>query len=119
MAAITLLSILISILFSVCAQILLKHGMSKVVIDDNEWLSVSYSVATNSFVILGLVCYGLSMVVWLYVLSKVEVSKAYPFVGLGFIGTMVFANYFLSEPITVPKLFGTLMIVAGVFLIAK
>lgn len=119
MTVITLISILISVAFSVGAQILLKHGMSNISIDTNGWLSLSYSILTNGFIILGLVSYGMSMVVWLYVLSKVDVSRAYPFVGLGFIGTMVFANYFLNEAITLPKVVGTLLIVVGVVLLAK
>jgi len=119
MTVITIFSILISVSFSVGAQILLKHGMSNMPVDSAGWFSVSYSVLTNGFVILGLASYGMSMMVWLYVLSKVDVSRAYPFVGLGFIGTMVFAHYFLNEAITIPKIVGTLLIVVGVILLAK
>ncbi|EGL53322.1 hypothetical protein MAMP_00820 [Methylophaga aminisulfidivorans MP] len=59
------------------------------------------------------------MVFWLYVLTRVDVSRAYPFVGLGFIGTMLFAHFFLQEPITIQKLAGTLLIVSGVVLLAR
>jgi multidrug transporter EmrE-like cation transporter len=73
----------------------------------------------NKFVIVGLLFYGLSMVFWLYVLTKVEVSKAYPFVGIGFIGTMLCAYFFLNEPLTTQKVIGTLCIFVGVVLIAR
>lgn len=119
MTVITIISILVSVLFSVIAQILLKYGMSNITTNNMGWFDVGYSVLTNGFVVLGLTCYGMSMVTWLYVLTKVDVSKAYPFVGLGFIGTMLFAHYFLNEAVTVSKLIGTLMVVAGVILLAK
>jgi multidrug transporter EmrE-like cation transporter len=61
----------------------------------------------------------MSMVFWLYVLTKVEVSRAYPFVGLGFVGTMLFAHFLLHEPITLQKLIGTMLVVSGVFLLAR
>lgn len=119
MNVLTLFFILISVSLSVGAQILLKYGVSAVNTEGNDWVAHVMSVITNSFVLLGLTSYGLSMVVWLYVLSKIDVSKAYPFVGLGFIGTMVFAHIFLNEVITLPKLLGTLMIMVGVVLLAR
>ncbi len=112
-------TILVSVLLSVLAQIFLKHAMSNVALPES-WLSVNaVQLFVNKYLLLGLSCYGLSMMFWLYVLTKVEVSRAYPFVGLGFIGTMLFAYYFLNEPITLQKLMGTLLVVAGVILIAK
>ncbi len=119
MTILTIFFILLSVSFSVIAQILLKHGMSTMPSDLTGWYSISYHVLTNFFIILGLASYGMSMVVWLYVLSKVDVSRAYPFVGLGFIGTMVFAHYFLNEAITLPKIIGTLLVILGVILLAR
>jgi multidrug transporter EmrE-like cation transporter len=119
MAMLTLVAILMSVLLSVVAQILLKQGMTNFSQDSENWWAISYSIFTNSFIILGLTCYGLSMVVWLYVLSKVDVSRAYPFVGLGFIGTMLFAHYFLGEVVTLTKIMGTMLVVFGIILLAK
>ena len=45
-------------------------------------------------------------------------SKAYPFVGLGFVLTMLFAYFFLNEPMTAIKITGSLLIVARVVLIS-
>ena len=33
----------------------------------------------------GMFCYGMSIFLWIYVLSKVQVSLAYPFQALGYI----------------------------------
>jgi multidrug transporter EmrE-like cation transporter len=55
---------------------------------------------------------------WLIVLSRLEVSKAYPFVGLGFILTMLFAYVFLNEPITAMKLVSTSFVFLGIILVS-
>lgn len=115
----TLLTILASVFLSVAAQISLKAGMGRLIFPETLISVESFWLIFNRFVLLGLFCYGMSMVFWLYVLTKVEVSRAYPFVGLGFIGTMLFAHFLLHEPITMQKLIGTLLVVSGVFLLAR
>lgn len=114
--------ILFSVSLSVAAQILLKQGMSAPNIQDSFNASLStgiFTVLTNFFVLGGLFAYVSSAAVWLSVLTKVDVSKAYPFVGLGFIGTMLFASWFLNEPLTLNKILGTFLIIIGVLLISK
>lgn len=122
MNLITLFFILISVFLSVVAQILLKHGMSNNNVQtalSSDFFSAGIAVATNISIIGGLAAYVSSMGVWLFVLSKVDVSKAYPFVGIGFIGTMFFAYWFLDEPLTATKLLGTALVLLGVFLISR
>ena len=114
--------ILVSVSLSVIAQILLKNGMSNPEIQQSFSSSLTagvISIMTNFFVLGGLFAYVSSAAVWLGVLAKVDVSKAYPFVGLGFIGTMLFAYWFLSEPLTLSKIAGTILIVFGVLLISR
>jgi multidrug transporter EmrE-like cation transporter len=119
----TIFYILSSISLSVLAQILLKKGMTKVsmfsVDTSNSFFPLLKSVIFNSSIIFGFSAYFLSAGIWLLVLSKVDVSKAYPFVSLGFIGTMVCAYIFLQEPITPQKIAGTLLVLAGVIVISK
>jgi len=115
----TLLMILASVILSVAAQLSLKAGMGRLIFPET-WISFETAgLVLNRFVLLGLFCYGMSMVFWLYVLTKVEVSRAYPFVGLGFVGTMIFAHYLLDEPITLHKLLGTMLVVAGIIILAR
>ncbi|GGA84173.1 EamA family transporter [Neiella sp. HB171785] len=114
--------ILFSVFLSVVAQIFLKSGMSnKATLDafGNGFISGIVAVSMNLWVVFGMMAYVASAGVWLMVLSKVEVSRAYPFVGLGFIGTMLFGFWFLNEPLTLNKVIGTLCICTGVYFIAK
>lgn len=122
MNVISLSLILFSVFLSVSAQILLKQGMSNPAVQaafSDSLVTGVISVITNIFVLGGLFAYTSSAAVWLGVLAKVDVSKAYPFVGLGFIGTMLFANWFLNEPLTLNKTLGTIFILLGVVLISR
>lgn len=115
--------ILCSVLLSAFAQITLKIGMSSPVIQHaiaySSALTVIQSVGTNIYVIGGLGLYFASAAVWLFVLAKVDVSFAYPFVGLGFVVTMLLAFFINGEVLSTTKVVGTLCIALGVAIMAQ
>jgi len=63
--------------------------------------------------------YAASIVIWLYVLSKIEVSIAYPFQSIGYIIAAVIALLFLGENITPARATGIALICGGLFFIAR
>lgn len=117
-----LLIALFSIALSVAAQFSLKAGMSGAGV--RETLAEPFSlrtilgVLTDKYVLGGFMLYGLGAVVWLAVLSKLDVSKAYPLVGLGFVFTVAI-GYLLGEQVTLPRVIGVALICAGVFLVGR
>lgn len=114
--------ILSSVSLSAFAQIALEHGMSATATRDAMSAGGLQAIAvilSNTFVLLGLVLYGLSMVFWLGVLSRIDVSQAYPFVGLGFLLTMAFGVLLLGEAFSIQRSVGTLLVLAGVLLVAR
>ncbi len=114
--------ILVTVTMSACAQLALKLGMKGPGITAGlaeGGLTAALSVALNPWIILGLSIYGLSVVLWLWVLSKVELSVAYPFVGVSFLITMGFGAWLLHEEITVGRLIGTVLIAIGCVLVAR
>lgn len=112
------LIIISSIACSALAQIMLKLGMGKVVIE-NITLESLLRLFFNPFILAGMFLYVTAMLIWLYVLKNVEVSYAYPFTALGFILVMVISYFFLAEQITLLRLAGIGLIVGGIFLISK
>ena len=114
--------ILVDVVLNVTGQLSLKYGMSKF---GNFSLSVStlppvfLKAATNVHVLLGLFCYGLGFMVWLIVLSKAEVSYAYPMISLGYVFTAILARLLLGESVTATRIAGILVTCLGVFLIAR
>ena len=118
----TLAVAIFSIVLSVMAQFSLKAGMSSVEVKAAMTQSFGWStpmtVLTNGFVIGGFLLYGLGAIVWLGVLSKWDVSKAYPLVGLGFVFTML-VGLMLGEQVSAPRAAGVALICTGVFLVAR
>ncbi|KAB1078107.1 EamA family transporter [Methylobacterium soli] len=66
----------------------------------------------------GLLTFGLSAVVWLLVLSRIDVSYAYPCVALGIVLTMLAGHLMLGEALTVSRIAGLALIVSGVGVVA-
>lgn len=119
----TMWLILLSVTLSATAQTTLKLGMSspfvQQAIASASAFSIFSSILTNWYVMGGLALYFASAAVWLFVLAKVEVSFAYPFVGLGFILTMLLAYLINGEALSVAKIIGTLCIAIGIAFIAQ
>ena len=118
------LLILLSVAMSACAQLLLKLGVGAA--SAGEAVGAEPGVAARGmafllspWVIAGLALYGLGAVVWLFVLQKVPLSAAYPFVGMGFVFTMVLGVTALGETLTMGRIIGTLMIAAGCVTVAR
>lgn len=110
--------ILLSVFLNWSAQILLKLWMPSVSFKDS-YLNIIFSVFTNIYVLWWLFAYWISIILWMYVLSKVEVSFAYPFWSLGFILVMIFWVYFLWETINIYKVIWMFFIVIWIIFIAK
>lgn len=111
-----------SIALSVAAQFALKAGMSGASVREllAEPLTVraAWSILTDRFVLGGFLLYGVGAIVWLSVLAKWDVSKAYPLVGMGFVFT-VLIGLVIGEAISPIRLFGVLLISAGVLLMGQ
>lgn len=118
----TLVTALLSIALSVAAQFSLKAGMSDAGVREAmaqpSSLGNLLTVLTNKYVLGGFVLYGLGAVIWLGVLSKWDVSKAYPLVGLGFVFTML-VGLMLGEQVSAVRAGGVALICAGVFVVAR
>lgn len=123
MNPILLCLILFSVSCSAFAQILLKTGMSTPAVLEaiaaRDNLLTAASIIGNGWVVGGLALYFFGAVVWLFVLARVEVSFAYPFVGLGFIVTLLLGRLLMGDVITLTRVIGTVLVAAGVLLIAK
>jgi drug/metabolite transporter (DMT)-like permease len=110
-----------SIILGAVGQIFLKHGMSQTggAIEISSFLEPAQLslLFTNKFILLGFLNYGVASMFWLAVLSKVDVSRAYPFLSFGYVLTALLASYYLNESITTYRWFGiSLMVVGGYFL---
>jgi multidrug transporter EmrE-like cation transporter len=114
--------ILLGVLLNAGAQILLKAGMSQ--IGHFEFtlanaMPIGVKVMANPPIITGLFMYAISVMVWLMVLSRVQVSFAYPMLSIGYIVNAFAAYYLFGEPLTSMRMLGIFIIITGVYLVAK
>ncbi len=113
-----ILTILTSIAFGAAGQILLKMGVNKL---GSIQLSMNglLSILKNLYIWIGLVLFGASFLLWLKILSKNDLSYVYPMVSLNYVIIIVASRFLFNEPLTANKVIGTVIIVAGVFLINR
>ena len=120
MAVSDLVLILVSVTLSGIAQVSFKFGVS---FEQNTGAGAPV-LAPLAFlfrpgVLLGLFLYGVGTILWLLALGRVELSKAYPFIGVGFALTTLAGWWLFHERITVPRTLGIFLIASGIFLVAK
>lgn len=117
-----ILLILVSVALSSGSQIILKWGMTSphvvAALRSGNLMTTLLGVATSPFVVGGLFCFGLSALVWLFVLARVPLSTAYPFVALGIVVTVLAGRFIFGEAVPLMKGLGAGSIILGIFLVA-
>lgn len=114
--------ILIAIFLAAFGQIFMKIGMNKLgIIEISEMIKPQklLNIFTNIPILAGISFYFLSLLIWLSLLSKLEVGSLYPLISIGYVITAIFGILFLKEKLTFFKILGISLIVLGSFLIIK
>ena len=112
----TLALVLFSILMGVTGQLCLKAGVSGGGI--NMFSLEFFKLFLRPLVIGGFLAYGISSLSWLMVLSRTELSYAYPMVALAYVFVFVLSWILFKEHITWPRIVGMILICAGVIMVA-
>ncbi len=121
MTATSWFQLLASVAMSAAAQITMKIGMSHrgAPRTDGSVIATILEALTNVWVLGGLLLYGASAMVWLLVLSKVEVSFAYPFIAVGMVLVAIVSWLVLGEGLSVARWSGIACICLGVVLLSR
>lgn len=116
----TILLVLCSVTPAVAGQLILKYAISRLSLDMSETGPVGYYVRlfTTPIVLLGFLMYGLSSLVWLFILSKLPLSLAYPLVAMGYVLVVFFSWLLLREHVSITRMIGVAVICLGVALLA-
>ena len=107
-----ILLIILNSVFMVTGQLFFKSGMDK-----EQILSIKTFLNVKIFI--GLCIFGVSTLLWLYILPKVKFSIAYPINSIAYIYSMFAAFFIFGESITLTKVFGTLIIILGIIVIVQ
>lgn len=106
----------VSVLLGAVGQILFKKGM---MIAGGFELSRVFHILFSPAIFTGFVFYGTSSIIWLYVLSKFQLSSVYPILSVGYIITALAGYFLFSEKISLVNAAGILMICIGVILVTR
>ncbi len=109
-------------LTNAAAQLMLKHGM--MTLGPLSFAGVNplvkiLQIVFSPWVFLGLCTFVISMASHLFVLSKVELSFAYPFLSLAYVAVAIFAYFVFREDLNAWRIAGIAAICVGTILIAQ
>lgn len=111
--------IVMSVCLGVAGQVLLKKGM----MDHGRIESFKVSSIVEAFfqfkVIVAFSCYAVSSVIWMVVLSRVNLSYAYPLLSMSYIFILILSMFFLGETVQLMRWGGVLLICVGVVLVSQ
>ena len=114
--------ILTGVLLNAGAQLLLKAGVTplgELSVGLHNLLPTMVKVLTQWPILAGMVCYVVSLGVWIVGLSRIEVSIAYPMLSMGYVVNALLARWLFGEALGPMRWAGLFLILAGVVVIAR
>lgn len=112
--------ILLSVLLNCAAQLFIRKGMLIIgEIGVSKLISNLSNMICNLWLWTAMVCYAVSILLWMAVLSKVEVSFAYPFLSIGYVVAAIIGWQLFGESLSLTRIVGILVICVGVYLISR
>jgi drug/metabolite transporter (DMT)-like permease len=113
--------ILFTVSTNAAAQIMLKKGMSQLgelSLAANGLIGTVFSIVFNPWVFLGLCTFVVSMASHLVVLSRVQLSFAYPFLSLAYVIVTAWAYFAFGEDVGMLRIAGVALICFGTLFIS-
>jgi drug/metabolite transporter (DMT)-like permease len=116
-------SIMACVLLTTAGQIALKVGASGPALAEllaaGNYLAFAARAMSSPVILIGLLLYAMSTVLWLFILARADLSYAYPFISMGFVLTALYGRFALHESLTMPRIAGIALIVMGVIFVAR
>ena len=105
----------VAIAFLSLGQTSLKFGLNHVgIFNLGDGVSAFWKVVTTPWVLIGFVCYGLSSVLWMDILSKLDFSLAFPMVGSVYVFDLLIGRFFFNETFGWDRILGVGLILVGI-----
>jgi drug/metabolite transporter (DMT)-like permease len=104
--------------FGLTGQFLLKAGALKLgkVTADNA-LDHLFSILTTPELLVGLGFYGFSAILYILLLTRVNISVAAPAVALSYVFSVLIGVFFFKEALPISRVIGVGLIMGGVVLV--
>jgi drug/metabolite transporter (DMT)-like permease len=116
--------VLSGVLLNAVAQLLLKAGASSaghisLAAGSPALWRIATGLVQHPAILGGLVCYAISVLLWIVALSRVEVSIAYPMLSIGYVVNALLAWWLFGEDVNAQRWLGIGVIVIGVVLVSR
>ena len=109
----------LAIILNAVANILMKVAMLKQE-KTTDVITMITQALSNPILFLGIISFGLGLAGYCYILTKINLSIAYPLMtSLGFLIVILASWLFLGENISKLQLVGFLCIIAGLWMVAR
>ena len=116
-SSIVYLLIGINLIITSAGQILQKIGVSKIGVLDLTSIKDIFKFLFNPYIFSGLFLYGIGAIIWISILSRANLSFAYPMISLSYILIILLSKFIFNEPVTAYKWAGIILITLGASLI--
>jgi drug/metabolite transporter (DMT)-like permease len=115
-----LILIVITVCLNTTGQFMMKAGINKIgKIELSRFFDYVPRVVTSGFVLGGFFAYAVSAALWIVILSRAELSWAFPMVSLSYVLTAILSPLLLGESFSVQRFIGILVICLGVFIVCR
>ena len=112
--------VLIAMCFSVSGELLLKSGMNQIgLFTWSNLLPTLGRILSHPRIWGGFAFFAVGALFWLAVLSRVNLSWAYPMLSIGYILVLIFSAVVLGEHVSVVRWVGALIICVGIVLVFR
>lgn len=116
------LFIALTLLFTVYGQLVLKWQMGNAgALPDGAADKLLFLLRQflNPWILSGFVSAFVASMAWMAAMTRFDLGYAYPFMSLAFLIVMLFGIAFLGEALSLRKAAGTLLVMAGLVIIAR
>jgi drug/metabolite transporter (DMT)-like permease len=104
------------------AELFMKNGLIRAGISRVGWDNLAWAVGqgVSSYLIwLGVLMYVINFLIWIVVLSRVQLSVAFPVGSTSYIFVPLLAMIFLNEHVGLTRWAGIALIIAGIHFVSK
>lgn len=116
------LMLAVAVVLNSASQILQKYGSEKL----NEVGVANCSLGKKTMLLLtsmpiltALAMAFIAAIVWVFALSRLPLSNAYPFLAISFVLVALAGHYIFGESLTAGKIMGAFLIMSGVIMSAQ
>jgi len=107
---------LLSVAVLVCGQLLFRYATSEI-----EVLSLSdlFKILFSPYAMIAIALYASATLLWIYILTRMPISHAYPIQALAFPLVVIFSVLLFQEAVPINRWIGVVVIVLGVIIASK